>query len=89
MGDTSALEMVFRAGFAAGFDVSREGFNRECAFDHLAPDVDARSVDDALKQLVDRAWADTKPCECGCGRFGPKGMMEAIHPEDYRYDERA
>ena len=30
-----------------------------------------------------------KPCECGCGTIGPGGMMEAIHPEDYRYDERA
>jgi hypothetical protein len=26
-------------------------------------------------------------CECGCGRIGPGGKIEFIHPEDYR-DER-
>ena len=28
--------------------------------------------------------AEDLPCECGCGRRGPNGMMEAIHPDDYR-----
>lgn len=29
-----------------------------------------------------------RPCECGCGRLAIGGMMEAAHPDDYRYDER-
>ena len=29
------------------------------------------------------------PCECGCGRLVPGGHLEAAHPEDYKYDERA
>ena len=29
----------FAAGFLAGFRVSREGFNQECAYDHLAPSM--------------------------------------------------
>jgi hypothetical protein len=44
----------------------------------------------------DRLWDDGRiervvllPCECGCGRIVEGGMMEAAHPEDYRYDERA
>jgi hypothetical protein len=32
------LELAFRAGFRAGFAVSREGFNAECEYDNCAPD---------------------------------------------------
>jgi hypothetical protein len=27
-----------------------------------------------------------RPCECGCGRLSLGGMLEAAHPEDYRYE---
>lgn len=82
------IEAAFRAGFTAGFTASQEGFNGECAFEHLSG-VDAASVDDALDKLANQAWGRTKPCDCGCGKFGPGGHMEAVHPEDYKYDERA
>lgn len=29
-----------------------------------------------------------EPCECGCGKLAPHGMLEAAHPEDYRFGER-
>lgn len=37
MTDQKLVELLQRA-FMEGFAVSREGFNGECAFDHLAPD---------------------------------------------------
>lgn len=30
------IEAAFRAGFQAGFAISREGFNGECEYDHCA-----------------------------------------------------
>lgn len=33
----SDIERAFRAGFQAGFLVSREGFNAEVEYDHCAP----------------------------------------------------
>lgn len=35
------------------------------------------------------AIANLKPCDCGCDRVAPGGHIEAAHPEDYKYDERA
>jgi hypothetical protein len=47
---------AFRAGFQAGFAVSREGFNGECRYDHCAPGRFA-GEDDALQAAEDAAVA--------------------------------
>jgi len=36
----SEQDDLFRAGFQAGFAVSREGFNGECAYEHCGPEPD-------------------------------------------------
>lgn len=36
----SAIIDAFKAGFAAGFGITREGFNNGCAVDHLMPDTE-------------------------------------------------
>ena len=27
------------------------------------------------------------PCQCGCGKLVPGGLMEIAHPDDYRYED--
>jgi hypothetical protein len=48
------LAAAFRAGFRAGFSVSREGFNGGCRYDHCAPGPFWHS-DDALQAAEDAA----------------------------------
>lgn len=36
--ETKKLTEAFTAGFNAGFDITKQGYNRECAYEHLAPD---------------------------------------------------
>lgn len=54
--------------FLMGFAVSREGFNGECAFDHLAPDD--------LTEATDYRWSGHRP---GAGISAlAKGLDEAV-----------
>ncbi len=63
------VEAAFRAGFKAGFGVTREGFNGECAFDNCAPgpfdrlgDPDTYN-DEAVKAAEDAAFKAAYPDE--------------------------
>lgn len=59
-------------------------YNDVTRFYHV---VGKELVPDGVKVLIE---ADAnQPCECGCGQIGLGGLMEAIHPEDYRDDELA
>ena len=44
-----------------------------------------------LGEIIPSAQGDgdpgVAPCECGCGRVGPEGRIEFIHPEDYRSED--
>ena len=58
MTDTELAAILSRA-FDEGFGVSREGFNNECAFDHLAPDgltlEELRDI--TVKQIIEEMGA--------------------------------
>jgi hypothetical protein len=54
---------AFRAGFRAGFSVSREGFNGECAFDHLAPSEEYHGRGASPGSVPDPPSADDPLCE--------------------------
>ena len=45
------MKELLKAAFRAGFGVSREGFNGECAYDHLAPGY--LSLDELCEQSVE------------------------------------
>jgi hypothetical protein len=45
------MKELLKAAFLAGFGVSREGFNGECAYDHLAPGY--LSLDELCEQSVE------------------------------------
>jgi hypothetical protein len=57
MTDNERHLAAFRAGFQAGFAISREGFNGGCRYDHCAPDPFG-AADDALQAAEDAAVKD-------------------------------
>lgn len=59
---------------------------KNCALHVKAPAADAPVVKEASFRATSASEAPLPmlPCECGCGKFCPGGMMEAAHPEDYR-----
>jgi len=50
------VRTAFQAGFYAGFWSSREGFNGECAFSHLAPAL-FENIEDILTAAL-RAYVE-------------------------------
>lgn len=52
--------MIFRRGFRTGFAASREGFNGECEFDHLAPAPfqDRQAIEEAAVEAFVDGRAD-------------------------------
>jgi hypothetical protein len=59
--DSIETRAAFEAGFAAGFASTREGFNGECVFDHLAPILDGVDGDNprpGLCAAAARAYAE-------------------------------
>lgn len=55
-------EALIREAFLLGFMVSREGFNAECPYDHLAPtDVEPHHGGTALSERAYREMMDDCP----------------------------
>jgi hypothetical protein len=55
--ETSLLKELLERAFQEGFSASAEGFNGECAFDHLAPDNQSLEKTEAecVARLADEA----------------------------------
>lgn len=58
--DEKIVEQLIRLAFRIGFAATREGFNGECPYDHLAPAgfKDRNDIERAVVQAFDTATMD-------------------------------